>query len=102
MTSIAAQAPEKLPWWAGNARLTNVSGRLLGAHVAHAGLIVFWAGAMTFFELSRYLPDQLMYDLRTILKLAIWMCQTLSRRRMPGVSFLEASWLGARSLPTCS
>jgi len=37
-------------WWSGNARLINVSGKLLGAHVAHAGVMVFWAGAMCLFE----------------------------------------------------
>lgn len=46
------------PWWAGNARLTKLSGKLLGAHVAHAGLIVLWAGAMTLFELYHFNPAQ--------------------------------------------
>ncbi len=49
-------------WWAGNARLINLSGKLLGAHVAHAGLIVFWAGAMTVFEVAHYVPDKPMYE----------------------------------------
>ena len=58
---------EAFPWWAGNARLTNASGRLLGAHVAHAGLIVFWAGAYTLFELGRLDPGQPLYAQELIL-----------------------------------
>ncbi len=42
MTSMAVQTPDSIPWWSGNAQLTNLSGRLLGAHVVHAGLIVLW------------------------------------------------------------
>lgn len=49
-------------WWAGNARLTNLSGLLLGAHVAHAGLIVLWAGGMTLFEVSHYVPEKPLYE----------------------------------------
>ena len=45
-------------WWSGNARLINLSGRLLGAHVAHAGLMVFWAGAMMLFEVSHFTLDR--------------------------------------------
>ena len=32
------------------ARLINLSGKLLEAHVAHTGLIIFWAEAMNLFE----------------------------------------------------
>merc|ERR1712194_690595 len=49
-------------WWSGNARLINVSGKLLGAHVAHAGLMVFWAGAMILFEVSHFVPEKPLYE----------------------------------------
>lgn len=49
-------------WWAGNARLIALSGKLTGAHVAHQGLIVFWAGAMTLFEVAHFIPEKPMYE----------------------------------------
>lgn len=49
-------------WWSGNARLINLSGKLLGAHVAHAGLIVFWAGAMTIFEVAHFVPEKPLFE----------------------------------------
>ncbi|CAN1865025.1 Photosystem II CP43 reaction center protein [Linum perenne] len=52
---------------AGNARLINLSGKLLGAHVAHAGLIVFWAGAMNLFEVAHFVPEKPMYEQGLIL-----------------------------------
>ena len=55
------------PLLAGNSRFKDLSGRLLGAHVAHAGLIVLWAGAMTLFELSRFDPGLPMHEQGLIL-----------------------------------
>jgi photosystem II CP43 chlorophyll apoprotein len=67
MASTAVNPPQLAPWWAGNARLTNLSGRLLGAHIAHAGLIVLWAGAMTLFEISHFDTSQPMFQQGLIL-----------------------------------
>jgi len=55
------------PLLAGNARFMDASGLLLGAHVAHAGLIMLWAGAMTLFEVSRLDPTQPLYTQNLIL-----------------------------------
>jgi len=54
-------------WWSGNARFINSSGKLLGAHVAHAGLMVFWCGAMTLFEVAHYIPEKPIYEQGCIL-----------------------------------
>lgn len=55
------------PLLGGNAQFINRSGRLLGAHIAHAGLIMLWAGAMTLFELSRFDPHLPIYEQNLIL-----------------------------------
>ena len=51
----------------GNSRFVDLSGKLLGAHVAHAGLIVLWAGAMTLFEIAQFDISQPMYEQNLIL-----------------------------------
>ncbi|MEA5617201.1 chlorophyll a/b binding light-harvesting protein [Cronbergia sp. UHCC 0137] len=55
-------ANTQLSWLVGNARLTDFSGQLLGAHIAHAGLIMFWVGTTTISEVLRFVPDVPMYE----------------------------------------
>ncbi|PIN12581.1 hypothetical protein CDL12_14807 [Handroanthus impetiginosus] len=54
-------------WWAGNALLLNLSSELPGAHVAHAGIIIFGVGATNIFEAAHFLPKKPMYEQGLIL-----------------------------------
>jgi len=45
-----------------NTGFVKLSGQLLGAHVAHAGLQVFWAGAMTLFEVNHLRGEKPLYE----------------------------------------
>ena len=66
-TNVLSQSDSGYAWWAGNARLIIQSGALLGAHVSHAGLMVFWCGAMTLFEVSHLNTNLPLYEQGCIL-----------------------------------
>ena len=36
-----------------------ISGKFLGAHLVHTALILVWAGTMSLFELSHFIPENL-------------------------------------------
>ena len=52
----------KYAWWSGNARFIELTRKFLGAHIAHASLIMLWAGTMTLFELSHYVKEKPLYE----------------------------------------
>ena len=56
------EAGQKLDWLKGNTRLTDLSGWLLSAHIAHAALIMFWAGSYTLWEVTRFVPTESFHE----------------------------------------
>ena len=74
-------------WWAGNAGVTNKSGKFIAAHIAHTGLIAFAAGGSTLWELARYNPEIPMGHQSSIF---------LAHLASIGIGFDEAgTWTGA-------
>ena len=49
-------------WWSGNARFIRLTDKFIGAHIAHSGLIMFWAGSMSLFELSHFISEKPLYE----------------------------------------
>lgn len=60
--SLRTLAGSGYTWWSGNARFIQLSGKFLGAHIAHGSLILLWAGSMGFFEVSHLLIEKPLYE----------------------------------------
>ena len=60
--SVKTLYGSKYPWWSGNSRFITLSGKYLGAHIAHAALIMFWAGSITLFELSHLVFEKPLFE----------------------------------------
>ncbi|QUY44177.1 hypothetical protein [Acaryochloris marina] len=54
-------------WWAGNVRLTDLSGKLLGAHLCHAALMSFVPGALVIQEAAYFQSDVPISDIQQVL-----------------------------------
>ncbi len=57
MTTTADISNKDYSWLSSNACLIDLSGQLLGAHIAHAGLIMFWAGSITLLEIDHFVSS---------------------------------------------
>ena len=58
----ASLGSTRFAWWSGNSRFLETSGSFLAAHLAHAGLISFWAGSMCLFEVSHFVFERPLYE----------------------------------------
>lgn len=56
------QKTTSFAWQVGNTQIINLSGKLFRAHVAHAGLLVFWDGGMNLFKVAHFILVKSMYE----------------------------------------
>lgn len=54
-------------WWAGNAKLINLSSKVFVAHIVQVGLIILCAGAMNLFEVAYFVPEKPMCEQALVL-----------------------------------